>query len=201
MLKPLGQWIAKIAKDAVTKLLVKGMVALASTYFVWETWSAIVSAFDTTWKWLLAPTEVSRWQIALLAAFSALFVVIVAVFVIAALREPAPKPLDWRDSYTQDTLFGMCFHWRNLYGNIEHLGALCPKCSSECELTSPPYGYHNKPLTFFRCLTCGHQSEEIPADYCNAVDRVKVEIRRRVNSGEWVQRIVENQHTSPRIGD
>lgn len=183
MLKSVASWLASVLKGAATKLVVSGIVAAISVYSAVQWWSYAVGAALSAWRWLMAPSGVARWAVGLLIVCTLLLLIGIALACWDSLTKA--KPLDWADVYEEDELYGMRMRWSNFARSIRDIHALCPKCTSECEVVYPQ---SYPPMSKFRCITCAHTSDEIPGVGMEALRRIEVEIRRRINSGEWKER-------------
>ena len=188
MLKSIGSWIASILKAAATKLVVTGLLAVLSIYSAVQWWTHITNTLAVAWTWLLAPAGIARWFAGLLLFLSCWLLLAAGRSMWSAMI--SKKTLSWQEDYTQDTLFGVRVHWQNIGRNISRIHILCSKCASDCEqIVIPAY----PPAAQFRCLSCGHLSDDIPVVQGDAVNRIDIEIRRRVNSGEWIERVTQDE--------
>ena len=99
---------------------------------------------------------------------------------------------DWRD-YVSDELLGLVWHWRYARNEIQELSlsAFCPHCrhrlQPQQDADHRPPGPKTAPVTLL-CPHCGFK-REFDSHFDQLKAKVIAEIERRLNTGEYRQRI------------
>jgi len=110
-----------------------------------------------------------------------------------AREAPSPRQLTLQD-YTQDEdIFGVKWSWSYIYGKMDPLSltAFCPNCTNRLDTEDNwrrgRSGFIYPPITHV-CTNCGFRREH-QHQRMELTDRVMKEIERRINSGEFLQRL------------
>jgi len=193
LLKTFGRWIASVIKDSISKsvsaLVIAALGALATAHW----WSAITNAVASCEKWVRAEVVIDRWQLILLQLCAATLCGVVLFFLWLALSS---KTKLTNKDYWEDRFHGLIWQWHlDSNYNISRLVPLCEECLSEVR---SEHLYVAPARMSFTCLHCGHKSDSIrgDADY-QIAEGVKVQIRRKLRSGEWFEAVKAMNKKSP----
>jgi hypothetical protein len=169
--------------------VVSGLILAGLIYFIPKFFSFLQGALSTTWNYLLSGTLVPNSLLFLL--------IILAIPTILRLikfffRSKLQRTSDENNLslYKSDFLFGMSWKWSFINSNdlpSQDLWCFCPSCATRlvCQL-----GINgNKMTTKFLCENCGFCSNQFVGSNTDALNTVIREIERRINTGEWKDKI------------
>lgn len=169
--------------------VVSGLILAGLIYFIPKVFSFVQDALSTMWNYLLSETLMPNSLLCLL--------IILAIPTILSLvkfffRTKSQRTSDENNLslYKSDFLFGMSWKWSFINSNdlpSQDLWCFCPSCATRLVYQ---LGYNgNKMTTKFICENCGFGSDQFIGNNTDALNTVVREIERRINTGEWKDKI------------
>ncbi len=140
------------------------------------------------WDFLLSDISVPMWLFMAVSAGAAM-AILATVAIVANIISERRQP--WR-AYTEALIDDMMCRWEWSRSNqIERLFFFCPTCKGEL-VHSSCTPYFRSGSSFFVCEKCSRErgrqrvfAEEEFGSGFETMERIKREIRRRCNTGEW----------------
>lgn len=182
--------LGKIWKDPVwSKVIATGILAvfgLLGAYLL-GVWPAIGRLASSALSFLLAPSSIPNWGIALLCLGVIPTIFGLVLFSWRMLKEKKDHAPNWM-SYTYDDFFGLRWRWRYVDGNISGLCTFCPKCDFQVYARdSSNFRIIDRILYF--CDSCGSNLAEIEESQYQLESKVKRFIQQRIRNGSWIEKL------------
>ena len=145
--------------------------------------SGIWHGLSWCWNALVSSYALPGWVLLIIVTIGLLVLIYAFLFTQNAPRKPTSVPEPAYKSYVQDTMFGAKWRWQWLDDEIWRLWGACPVCEGVLVFSISAYSEE----VHFICEHCNNSVKaKLPGwDRDDALDFVKREIVRRINSGEF----------------
>lgn len=146
-------------------------------------WPAFQSAAATAWTFMLAPTQVSNWILALLAVPAALVVLLALALAWGLWSERSDTNSAWT-TYTSDNFFGLRWRWRYHADSIDRLVTFCPTCDYQV-FPQDASAYNAIDRIAFKCDSCGQFLGSFDEPYDHLKSKAERLIQQKIRNNSW----------------
>ncbi|MCE7568165.1 hypothetical protein LZS85_18705 [Aliivibrio fischeri] len=175
---------SKVWKDPVISTvfgsLILSCITALGTYFLGY-WPDIKKFLTDSCLYLVSPSNVPVWWVALSSIISVLSIVL--IFFGRLLERNKTESVSWLD-YKKDTFWGVEWHWSYWGGEIQNLNSLCPKCKYEMVIE---HQYTSYQKITYKCEDCGYIASISGDSEYDVSHKVNLKIQQKLRTGEWVK--------------